>query len=235
MQWGRFRTWSAAALARRSLLAERKRAWGYYQRVAPKLDVSWGSKKPTDTVARFSKHILASKNGGARLKYLEIGAFEGRSAAFVHSLLDGNVDITVIDDFDLNPEIADSLMRSAFSKFKANMAAIGAGSSVEVIKGQSAQHLPRLLADKRYFDIIFIDGSHATLDVIVDAAMSFKLLVAGGLMIFDDYWYRRLDIGRGYRPKLAIDGFVGAMCHEIDVLDVAAQVFIRKRRTERRW
>lgn len=47
-------------------------------------------------------------------------------------------------------------------------------------------------------------------------------------MIFDDYWYRRSDLGPGFRPKLAIDGFVGAMGHEITVLDVGRQVFLQK-------
>jgi hypothetical protein len=31
------------------------------------------------------------------------------------------------------------------------------------------------------------------------------------------------------RPKLAIDAFVGAMAHEIEVLDVAIQVFLRRK------
>lgn len=48
-------------------------------------------------------------------------------------------------------------------------------------------------------------------------------------MIFDDYWYRRVDLGRSFRPKLAVDAFVGAIAHEIAVLDVAGQVFLRKK------
>ena len=56
-----------------------------------------------------------------------------------------------------------------------------------------------------------------------------RLLPSGGLLIFNDYWYRRLDLGAGYPPKLAVDAFVGAMSHEIAVLDVARQVFLRKK------
>jgi len=54
-------------------------------------------------------------------------------------------------------------------------------------------------------------------------------------MIFDDYWYRRPDLGRSVRPKLAVDGFVGAMSHQIKVLDVAAQVFLQKKRKWASW
>ena len=48
-------------------------------------------------------------------------------------------------------------------------------------------------------------------------------------MIFDDYWYRRPELGQSFRPKLAVDAFVGAMKHEIEVADVAGQVFLRRK------
>ena len=89
--------------------------------------------------------------------------------------------------------------------------------------------MPKLIDAGEKFDLIFIDGSHATLDVMVDAALAWQLLARGGLMIFDDYWYRRTDLGRDFRPKLAVDAFVGAMSHEIEVADVAGQVFIRRK------
>jgi hypothetical protein len=49
------------------------------------------------------------------------------------------------------------------------------------------------------------------------------------LLIFDDYWYRWRDLGAGYRPKLAVNAFVGATSHEIAVLEVARQSFLRKK------
>jgi hypothetical protein len=64
---------------------------------------------------------------------------------------------------------------------------------------------------------------------MLDAALGWRLLAQGGLMIFDDYWYRRPELGYSFRPKLAVDAFVGALSHEIEVVDVAAQVFIRKK------
>ncbi len=120
-------------------------------------------------------------------------------------------------------------MRAAFGTFTANIDAVGATGKVRVLKGRSMDHLTRLIDAGENFDIIYIDGSHASLDVALDAALSWRLLAAGGLMIFDDYWYRRPDLGPGFRPRLAIDGFVGAMGHEIAVLDVARQVFLRKK------
>jgi predicted O-methyltransferase YrrM len=120
-------------------------------------------------------------------------------------------------------------MRRAQETFSANMKAMHAEDKVRVLKGRSVDHLPSLIDSGEQFDIIYIDGSHATLDVLLDAALCWRLLTKGGLLIFDDYWYRRPDLGPGYRPKLAVDAFVGAMSHEIGVLDVARQVFIRKK------
>jgi hypothetical protein len=74
-----------------------------------------------------------------------------------------------------------------------------------------------------------LSDAHATLDVLLDAVLCRRLLPSGGLLIFDDYWYRRLDLDAGHRPKLAVDAFVGAVSHEIAVLDVARQVFLRKK------
>ncbi len=98
-----------------------------------------------------------------------------------------------------------------------------------MLKGRSIDHLPKLIDAGEQFDIIYIDGSHEILDVLVDASLCWKLLTRGGLMIFDDYWYRRPDLGPAFRPKLGVDGFVGAMAHEIVVRDVAAQVFLQKK------
>jgi predicted O-methyltransferase YrrM len=56
---------------------------------------------------------------------------------------------------------------------------------------------------KNSFDLIYIDGSHHTDDVIVDAIKGFELLKVGGIMIFDDYFW-------GYYNK-PIDNPAGAV------------------------
>jgi predicted O-methyltransferase YrrM len=173
--------------------------------------------------------VLAAARGDAPTRYLEIGAFQGASVAFVHELLRGKVRITVIDPFSDYGELAGRDMSEALATFSANIAAIGATDKTRVLRGRSIDELPKLVDAGEEFDIIFIDGSHANLDVMLDAVLGWRLLVRGVLMIFDDYWYRRPDLGRSYRPKLAIDAFVGAIAHEVAVADVAGQVFLRRR------
>jgi predicted O-methyltransferase YrrM len=226
MQLGRFRTWINTVLKRSELRRARALAWQAYEPLLPLIRVSQPFQA-SNGLGRFARHIVHS-GLPAPVRYLEIGAFEGNSVAHVYKLLDGRVHITVIDPFIDYLEHAGGNMNGVFNTFTANMAAIGATDAVTVLRGRSIDYLPKLIDDEAQFDIIYIDGSHAIPDVMLDATLSWPLLVRGGLMIFDDYRYSRADLGPVYRTKLAIDAFVGAMSHDIEVLDVARQVFIRK-------
>jgi predicted O-methyltransferase YrrM len=228
MQLGRLRTWLNAVLKRSQLLQARKDAWTVLAPLQQRLKLTRKIDRPIDRIGRFAYHILKS-NLPRPVRYLEIGSFEGRSLAFVHTLLNGDVRITSIDPFVEYSEFAGVKWNTVNSIFTANVDSIGAKDCVRVLKGRSIDHLPKLLDAGETFDLIFIDGSHATLDVMVDAALAWQMLACGGLMIFDDYWYRRRDLGRSFRPKLAIDAFVGATTHEIEILDVASQVFVRRK------
>ncbi len=228
MQWGRFCTWLKAGLKRAELLRNRERGWKIYAKVTHTLKTRTPIGGPNDGLARFVDHIRQAHRQNP-VRYLEIGACEGQSTALVYEILNGDVQITVIDPFVEFDEIDDAIMRHAQETFSANMKAMHAEDNVRMLKGRSVDYLPNLIDEGEQFDVIYIDGSHATLDVLLDAALCWRLLAPGGLLIFDDYWYRRPDLGVGYRPKLAIDAFVGAMSHEIKVLDVGRQVFLRKR------
>ena len=227
MQWGRFRTWLNAVLKRAELRQSRAEAWQAYQPLLARVS-SGATLQPSDGLGRFARHIV-STGRPSPIRYLEIGASEGHSVAYVHALLNGNVRITAVDPFTDWVETPGANMSDVFKTFVANIEAIGATNVVRILKGRSIDHLPKLVDAGEQFDIIYIDGSHAIPDVLIDAVLSWRLLVRGGLMIFDDYWYRRADLGHEFRPKLAVDAFVGAMSHEIEVLDVARQVFIRKK------
>lgn len=227
MQWGRFQTWISTVLKRSELRRAAARAWQIYEPLLPHLRVSWPYQQG-NKMGRFAHHILHS-HLPTPVRYLEIGAYEGNTVAFVHALLDGKVHTTIVDPFTDYSELAGTNMSQAFATFSANIEAIGAKDAVRVLKGRSIDQLPKLIDAGEQFDLIFIDGSHAILDVMLDAVLAWRLLARGGLMIFDDYWYRRPDLGRSFRPKLAVDAFVGAVSHEIEVVDVASQVFIRKK------
>ncbi|MBF2000268.1 MAG: class I SAM-dependent methyltransferase [Synechococcales cyanobacterium M58_A2018_015] len=57
---------------------------------------------------------------------------------------------------------------------------------VDIRENPSCVVLAELLAKKRNFDLIYIDGSHLFEDVFVDFYYSGRLLAPNGLMLFDD-------------------------------------------------
>ena len=50
----------------------------------------------------------------------------------------------------------------------------------------SSQTLPKLLAEKQQFGMIYVDGSHLFEDVLVDFYFAHQLVSLGGMLAFDD-------------------------------------------------
>ena len=65
--------------------------------------------------------------------------------------------------------------------------------------------------------MIYIDASHYAVDVVTDAVLSFKLLKAGGILIFDDYLWAG-DENIIYYPKIAIDSFTNIFSKHIKLI-----------------
>ena len=85
--------------------------------------------------------------------------------------------------------------------------------------------------EKRYFDLIYIDGSHFFNDVLIDAIKSFELLKKGGIIIFDDFLWA-LNNSSEYPPKEivigAINVFLKSKKGKYEILFVSYQLIIRK-------
>jgi hypothetical protein len=162
--------------------------------------------------------------GKPRVHYLEIGAYEGRSAVWMleHVLTDPTSRATVIDLFDGPFE----------ARYRANIEKTGAAERVTTIKGFSqiaARSLPM-----NSFDVIYIDGSHSQDDVLEDAVACWRLLKPGGILIFDDYWYAGEHEASnpadspGDFPKVAIDAFCQCFRRQLTVIHNGYQLIARK-------
>ena len=163
-----------------------------------------------------------------RIDYLEIGAYEGRNLAFMDWLLPGKLHATVIDpwfDEDLNPE---EKYHAVEPRFQRNMARLGF-PSLKVTKGFSTYELPQMLERGEGFDLIYVDGTHTALGVMIDLCFCGALLRTGGLMILDDYWHDESEIG-GPGVKQAVDRFHGTFRQYFELEAVYRQVVLRKTR-----
>lgn len=155
---------------------------------------------------------------------LEIGAFEGQTTVFIAWLFP-QAQITCIDPWEDYNEVT-SGMHAVGTAFQANVGDFK--DRVRPIKGFSSAELPKLLNAGETFDVIFIDGSHYYGDVMVDSQLAWQLLKPGGVLIWDDYLWRRKEYGKRV-PKLAIDQFLTGFKGLYEPLWAFKQVAIRKK------
>jgi predicted O-methyltransferase YrrM len=187
-----------------------------------------GYAKPYDfTTDWFSRQIpiwsatFASLRGRPDLRYLEVGVYEGRSLLWMleNVLTHPTSRLTGID-IELRPRLASNIEKS------------GQAERINMIVGPSQTELRKLPA--RSFDVIYIDGSHVSADVLADAVLGFELLNEGGLIVFDDYaWVGASVNKRGLlpdqlRPRMAIDAFVRAYRYDVGVVQSGYQMILRR-------
>jgi predicted O-methyltransferase YrrM len=164
---------------------------------------------------------------GKRAEILEIGSFEGLSTCFfLWRLRDAH--ITCVDTFALSIEHAGLTNAEALeSTFDRNVALVDA-SRVRKRVGDSRRILLDLLDESAGFDLVYVDGSHLALDVVVDGALSWRLLRTGGTLVFDDYEWTAVGADPLLRPGPAIDAVLGLVEGKFELLFKGAQLAVRK-------
>jgi predicted O-methyltransferase YrrM len=133
--------------------------------------------------------------------------------------------MTCIDPFLGNPEnVVEGYEKDAQKTFEANIKAIGAQDKVTLLTIKSHDALKYL--HNNHFDVIYLDGSHITTDVLRDVCLAWPLLKHGGVIIFDDYQYGNAMMDAF--PRLAIDAFQKIFRKEIIELHRGWQMIWRK-------
>ena len=167
-----------------------------------------------------------------RKNFLEIGSFEGRSAVWTvqHMMEDGG-EIVCIDTWEGGAEHVNDEMSGAEDRFKHNIDLIMKNfvdRTVQPIKSTSVEALGGLIAQKKEFDFIYIDGSHLAKDVLTDSCMAWPLLKKGGFMVFDDYAWKPPGFTLLQRPKVAVDAFINMFEDELLIAHSGYQLIVRK-------
>lgn len=206
------------------------------------LSVDWFSQHVPVFNAALQPLADASAASGVPLRLVEVGSFEGLSAAWVasHVLCRAAPRSTLdcVDTFGGGAEHArwwgdgnDTVLSALEARFDANVAPHLASGAVRKRKGLSREVLGALLAEGAVADFVYIDGSHAAPDVLTDAVMAFWLTRPGGIIAFDDYTWS--DDGRGKVdptgvPKLAVDAFLDVFAHRVKVLGRSYQLWLQR-------
>lgn len=166
----------------------------------------------THNIPVWTEHLRRFVN--VEVNALEIGSFEGMSTCWFldYILTHPNAQLTCIDLY--------------FQEcFDVNVAKTGSPEKIVKLVGDSHQLLATLKPES--YDLIYIDGCHWADHAKQDAALSWKLLKPGGLIIFDDYeWVDPQKPGQD--TKIGIDAFLASVESEVELVYQEYQVIVRK-------
>ena len=154
------------------------------------INTFFNSKYKFDYDSDFTTYFLFWKNiinKISKIKYLEIGSFEGRSASFIKEL--SNLEsLIAVDTFEGSDELKNIDYKKVYENFKYNLNLEGAGNAnINFMKDNSDNFFNK---NKSYYNLIYIDGSHHYEQVKKDFINSFNFLENNGYIICDDFmWF----------------------------------------------
>jgi predicted O-methyltransferase YrrM len=154
---------------------------------------------------------------------LEIGSYEGRSCVwFCENIPDSK--ITCIDTFEGSDENSIEEKEGLYMRFKENTDKFS--HRIQVKRGYSYEVL-RTMSPSASYDIVYIDGSHYTADVLSDAILTFPMVKVGGYIIFDDFEWP-CHTGTLKNPRIGIESFVNCHMDKLKIVSVAYQLIVKK-------
>lgn len=166
---------------------------------------------------------------GGAVSVLELGSWEGASAAWLLTHCcdaSASARVTCVDHFD---KLRTSAGVQRADKFSHNTRLTGLWPRVELVVDFTVAALSRLLAERREWDLVYVDASHEAADTLLDAMLAWKGLRRGGVLVFDDYMWPEHPDDSPLHPKPGIDAFMRVHAHEFDVVHAGYQVMLRKR------
>ncbi len=159
-----------------------------------------------------------------RIKYLELGTFEGRSALFVSELKNCE-QIVCVDPYIEYPESEkyEFKMSDVFNSIDQNLKKIK-NKNINLIRKKSDEFFKE---NEEKFDVIYIDGYHQYDYVKRDFLNSFNCLKKNGILICDDFlWFKYKE--KNNNPIIAILDCYYQYKKDLEVLFVSNQIIFKK-------
>ena len=145
----------------------------------------WITNKTNIMLNIFENHNINPK------EILEIGVHEGFSTIFFQYAFK-----------DFHTDVIDIFLNDKRKKFESNINIINL-KNINIHQTTSHNFL---VNNKKKYDLVFVDGGHGYLDVIVDLLYSFQYLNINGLLLIDDYDWKEENKDKSVR--LATNNFL---------------------------
>ena len=158
-----------------------------------------------------------------KFSYLEIGSLEGNSALYIlKNHLTKNV--VCVDLWDLDTFLSNA--KKNLDNFIKNLKEFD--NKYSYFKMKSDDFFQN---NKKFFDVIYIDGWHGASQVRKDIVNSWKFLNVGGIIICDDYFYEGDSFKNNDKdiPAPEINNFIRENKKKLKILCVNNnQIFLKK-------
>lgn len=154
--------------------------------------------------------------GVPNIRALEVGCYEGRSSLwFLENILDQESSFLTCIDPHCPPVFSENIRRYQHK--------------VSWVDKPSCIALRDASLRMESFHFAYIDGDHSAPRVLEDAVLILPLLVAGGVLIFDDYLWKSKwpDVAQSM-PKMAIDAFLSVFAAQIQIVHRGCQICVKK-------
>jgi hypothetical protein len=155
------------------------------------------------------------------LNVLEVGSWEGLSAVYILSTLKKS-NLTCVDTWNGSDEHESLDVKKIEENFDKNTSAF-----MGRVKKFKVRSYDFFSSNRQFYDFIYIDGSHYSDDVLIDAIKSWQLLKLGGVVIFDDYLWQFYDRSSD-NPALAINLFLKLKQKQYRILHAGYQIALEK-------
>ncbi len=154
---------------------------------------------------------------------LEIGSYEGRSAIFFLKNFSKSV-ITCVDTWEGSDEHINNSFEQIEKNFDLNTSFYQNNNLL--IKKKMTSNI-FFKKNRKYFDLIYVDGDHSSYQVKIDIENSWNSLKKGGFLVLDDYmWWYYKDLKKN--PSTPINNFIIENILNISKLTVWHQIIIQK-------
>jgi len=165
---------------------------------------------------------------------LELGSWEGASAVWILSnLCNGpslDNQLICVDHFDLMHSFEG---KARFNRMLSNLAETNLQDRVRILGEFTIPAMMKLMIEfanssATGFHFVYIDASHRSDDVLLDAELAWRCTEERGIMVFDDYQWTRQPHDSIQHPRRGIDAFLAIHSGEYCEIHRDYQVIIEK-------